>query len=112
MPRTKFTLGEKEMPTHWYNIQADLPQPLPPVFGPTGKPATPGDFTPLFAMEIIKQEMTTERWIEIPEEVQDIYKLWRPTSLFRAWRLEKALDTPARIFYKYEGTSPPGSHKP
>ncbi len=111
--RTKFTLDEEEMPKYWYNIQADLPEPLPPVLHPaTGKPVGPDDLTPLFPMELIKQEVSTERWIEIPEEVRDIYRLWRPTTLFRAHRLEKALDTPAKIFYKYEGSSPPGSHKP
>jgi len=111
--RTKFSLDESQIPTHWYNIQADLPQPLPPVLHPgTKKPIGPQDLAPLFAMELIKQEVSTERWIEIPEEVRDIYRLWRPTNLFRAYRLEKALDTPAKIFYKYEGTSPPGSHKP
>ncbi len=113
MERTKFTLDETEIPTHWYNIQADLPKPLPPVLHPgTGNPVTPDDLAPLFPMELIKQEVSTERWIEIPEEVRDVYQLWRPTTLFRAHRLEKALDTPAKIFYKYEGTSPPGSHKP
>jgi len=113
MERTKFTLDEKDIPTKWYNIQADLPKPLPPVLHPgTGKPVGPADLAPLFPMELIKQEVSTERWIEIPEEVRDVYKLWRPTPLFRAHRLEKALDTPAKIFYKYEGGSPPGSHKP
>jgi len=111
--RTKFTMDENEVPTQWYNIQADLPEPLPPVLHPgTGKPIGPEDLAPLFPTELIKQEVSTERWIDIPEEVQDIYRLWRPTTLFRAHRLEKALDTPAKIFYKYEGTSPPGSHKP
>ncbi len=111
--RTKFVLDEEEIPKQWYNIQADLPKPLPAVLNPaTGKPVTPDDLAPLFPMELIKQEVSTERWIEIPEEVRDIYRLWRPTTLFRAHRLEKALDTPAKIFYKYEGTSPPGSHKP
>jgi len=111
--KMKFVLDEKEIPTQWYNIQADLPEPLPPVLNPaTGKPLTADDLTPLFPMELIKQEVSTERWIEIPEEVRDIYRLWRPTTLFRAHRLEKALDTPAKIFYKYEGSSPPGSHKP
>ena len=111
--KTKFVLDEKEIPTQWYNIQADLPEPLPPVLNPaTGKPITPDDLTPLFPIELIKQEVSTERWIEIPDEVRDIYRLWRPTTLFRAHRLEKALDTPAKIFYKYEGSSPPGSHKP
>ena len=111
--RTKFMLDEEEIPESWYNIQADLPEPLPPVLHPaTAKPITPDDLAPLFPMELIKQEVSTERWIEIPEEVRDIYRLWRPTTLFRAHRLEKVLDTPAKIFYKYEGTSPPGSHKP
>jgi tryptophan synthase beta chain len=111
--RTKFVLDEEEIPTHWYNILADLPEPLPPILHPgTGKPVGPDDLAPLFPMELIKQEVSTERWIEIPEEVRDIYRLWRPTTLFRAHRLEKQLDTPAKIFYKYEGMSPPGSHKP
>ena len=111
--QTKFVLDESEIPTQWYNIQADFPEPLPPVLHPgTGKPIGPQDLAPLFPMELIKQEVTAERWIDIPEEVRDIYTLWRPTTLFRAHRLEKALDTPAKIFYKYEGTSPPGSHKP
>lgn len=111
--RTKFVLDEEEMPTQWYNIQADLPEPLPPVLHPaTGNPIGPEDLAPLFPMELIKQEVSTERWIDIPDEILDVYRLWRPTTLFRAHRLEKALDTPARIFYKYEGTSPPGSHKP
>ena len=111
--RTKYVLDEKDIPQQWYNIQADLPEPLPPPLHPgTGKPLTPDDLAPLFPMELIKQEVSTERWIEIPEEVLDVYRLWRPTPLFRAHRLEKVLDTPARIFYKYEGVSPPGSHKP
>jgi len=111
--RTKFILDENEMPTSWYNIQADLPEPLPPVLHPaTGKPVTADDLKAIFPMELIKQEVSLERWIEIPDEVQEIYRLWRPTTLFRAHRLEKALDTPAKIFYKYEGMSPPGSHKP
>jgi len=111
--RTKFTLDEEEIPEQWYNIQADLPKPLPPQLHPvTKKPLNPDDLAPLFPMELIKQEVSTERWIDIPDEVREVYKLWRPTALFRAHRLEKALDTPAKIFYKYEGTSPPGSHKP
>jgi len=111
--RTKFILDEKELPTQWYNIQADLPEPLPPALHPiTGKPLAPEDLAPLFPMELIKQEVSQERWIDIPDEVREILKLWRPTVLYRAWRLEKALDTPAKIFYKYEGSSPPGSHKP
>ncbi|MBM2825123.1 MAG: trpB [Dehalococcoidales bacterium] len=113
MERTKFTLDEKEMPTRWYNILPDLPEPLPPVLHPgTGKPVTPQDLAPLFPMALIMQEFSPERYIEIPEEIQNIYRIWRPTVLHRAYRLEKALDTPARIFYKYEGTSPAGSHKP
>jgi len=113
MERTKYVLDEGKMPTSWYNIQADLPEPLPPPLHPgTGQPLGPQDLAPLFPMELIKQEVSQERYIEIPEEVRDIYKLWRPTTLFRARRLEKALDTPAKIYYKYEGTSPPGSHKP
>jgi len=111
--RTKYTLDEKEMPRYWYNIQADFPEPLPPPLHPgTKEPLGPQDLAPLFPMELIKQEVSTERWVEIPDEVIDVYKLWRPTTLFRARRLEKYLDTPAKIFYKYEGTSPPGSHKP
>lgn len=105
-------LDQKDMPDKWYNIQADLPEPLPPVLHPgTGKPIGPEDLAPLFPMELIKQEVSTERWIEIPDEVQDIYRTYRPTVLHRAYNLEKALDTPARIFYKYEGTSQAGSHK-
>jgi len=111
--RTKFTLDEKEMPRYWYNIQADLPEPLPPVLHPaTGKPVTPDDLAPLFPMELIKQEVSQERYIEIPEELLAVYRTWRPTVLHRAYRLEKALDTPAKIFFKYEGTSQAGSHKP
>lgn len=110
---TKFILQEKDMPTAWYNIQADLPVPLPPVLHPgTKQPIGPADLAPLFPMELIKQEVSTERYIDIPEEVQEIYKLWRPSPLYRATRLEKLLDTPAKIYYKYEGVSPAGSHKP
>ena len=83
--RTKFTLDENEIPTRWYNILADLPEPLPPILHPgTGKPVGPDDLAPLFPMELIKQEVSTEQWIDIPEEVRDIYRLWRPTTLFRA----------------------------
>ena len=113
MSITKITLEEQEMPTSWYNVLPDLPVPLPPAINPaTGKPATPDDLKPIFPMALIEQEVSQERYIEIPEEVQEIYKLWRPTPLYRAYRLEKALDTPARIFYNYEGVSPAGSHKP
>jgi len=110
---TKFQLPESEIPTHWYNIAADLPKaPPPPLHPGTHQPLGPADLAPLFPMELIKQEVSTERHIEIPEEVRDVYRLWRPTPLVRAWRLEKALDTPAHIYFKYEGTSPVGSHKP
>ncbi|HEY93050.1 MAG TPA: TrpB-like pyridoxal phosphate-dependent enzyme, partial [Dehalococcoidia bacterium] len=113
MERSMWFLDQKDMPTHWYNIQADLPEPLPPTLNPmTKEPVTPEFMHVLFPMECIKQEVSTERWIEIPEEVREVYKTWRPTVLHRARRLEKALDTPAKIFYKYEGTSQAGSHKP
>ena len=111
MERTKYVLDEKDMPSSWYNIQADLPEPLPPLLHPATKQPTILP-PPLFCDELNKQEFSKERWIEIPEEVQDIYRTWRPTTLHRAYRLEKALDTPARIFFKYEGTSQAGSHKP
>jgi len=111
MERTKFILDEKDMPTSWYNIQADLPEPLPPLLHPGTKEPTILP-PPLFVEALNEQEFSKERWIEIPEEVQEIYRTWRPTILHRAHRLEKALDTPAKIFYKYEGTSQAGSHKP
>jgi tryptophan synthase beta chain len=110
---TKYLLPESEIPTIWYNIAADLPAPLAPVLHPgTGAPIGPGDLAPLFPMALIGQEVSTEREIEIPGPVREIYRLWRPTPLYRAWRLERALDTPARIYYKWEGVSPAGSHKP
>ncbi len=113
MDETKILLSEKEMPRAWYNIQADLPKPLPAVLHPgTGKPIGPQDLAVLFPMELIKQEVSQERYIDIPEPVLEVYKLWRPTPLYRAKRLERALDTPAQIYYKYEGVSPVGSHKP
>jgi tryptophan synthase beta chain len=109
----KYTLTEEQIPRAWYNLQADLPAPLPLVLHPgTGQPITPSDLEPLFPMELIEQEVSTERFIDIPVPVRDIYRQWRPTPLYRARRLERALDTPARIFYKYEGVSPSGSHKP
>jgi tryptophan synthase beta chain len=112
MSLTKITLEEKEMPTRWYNIQADMPNIPKPALNPqTLQPLTGPDLAVIFPMELIMQEVSTERWIDIPEEVQQILKLWRPAPLFRAHRLEKALDTPARIYYKYEGVSPAGSHK-
>ena len=108
----KVVLDESEMPTHWYNIVADLPSSPPPHLHPaTQQPLGPEDLTPLFPMGLIEQEASTERWIEIPQEVHDIYRLWRPSPFFRARRLEAALSTPARIYYKYEGASPVGSHK-
>jgi len=114
MERSMFFLDQKDMPTHWYNVQPDLPEPLPPTLNPiTKEPATPEFMHALFPMECILQEVnTTDRYIEIPDEVLEIYRTWRPTVLHRAYRLEKALDTPAKIFYKYEGTNQAGSHKP
>lgn len=109
----KYLLSEDRIPKHWYNLMADLPQPPPPVLHPgTKQPVGPDDLAPLFPMSLILQEVATERQIEIPNPVRDIYRQWRPTPLFRARRLEQVLDTPARIFYKYEGVSPAGSHKP
>jgi tryptophan synthase beta chain len=111
--RTKFILDEDHIPRHWYNIAADLPVPAPPVLHPgTGEPIGPGDLAPLFPMELIKQVVSQDRYIEIPDEVRDAYTLYRPSPLYRAHRLEKALGTPAHIYYKYEGGSPSGSHKP
>ncbi len=112
---TKYLLDESQLSEAWYNVQADLPSPLSPPLNPgTGQPIGPEDLAPLFPMELIKQEVSQERYIEIPQAVQDVYRLWRPTPLFRARGLEKALDLPERvkIFYKYEGVSPSGSHKP
>jgi tryptophan synthase beta chain len=109
----KFLLGEREIPTHWVNLMADLPGEAPPPLHPgTKEPAGPDDLSPLFPMALIMQEVSAEPLIEIPEQVRDAYKLWRPTPLYRARRLERALDTPAHIYYKYEGVSPAGSHKP
>lgn len=110
---TKILLDENEIPKKWYNIQADLKTPLdPPMHPQTKKPVGPADLEPIFPKELIRQEMCQDRYIDIPEEVRDIYTLWRPSPLFRAHRLEKILKTPAKIYYKYEGVSPPGSHKP
>ena len=109
----KYLLDEERIPRAWYNVQADLPAPLPPVLRPgTGEPVGPDDLAPLFPMALIAQEVSTEREIDIPEPVRDIYRQWRPTPLYRARRLEEALGTPAKIYYKYEGVSPAGSHKP
>ena len=108
----RFELPQSDIPRQWYNIQADLPRPLPPVLHPgTHQPVGPQDLAPFFPMALIMQEVSQDRFIDIPDEVREIYKLWRPTPLMRAYRLEKALDTPAHIYYKYEGVSPSGSHK-
>ena len=111
--RRKFLLEEKDIPENWYNIVADMPnKPLPPLHPGTKEPIGPESLAPLFPMELIKQEVTTEKYVPIPDEVRNIYSIWRPTPLYRAYGLERALDTPAKIYYKYEGTSPTGSHKP
>lgn len=109
----KITLSENEIPTHWYNVVADMPnKPLPPLNPGTHEPIGPEALAPLFPMELIKQEVSQEQHIEIPDEVRDIYSMWRTTPMYRAYNLEKALDTTAKIYYKYEGVSPSGSHKP
>src|SRR2546430_15380536 len=110
---TKFVLDESELPRQWSNLRSDMPTALQPVLHPgTGQPVGPDDLAPLFPMELIGQEVSEEAEIAIPEEILDLYSLWRPTPLFRARRLEGAIGTRSRIFYKYEGVSPPGSHKP
>ncbi|MGQ9540214.1 MAG: TrpB-like pyridoxal phosphate-dependent enzyme [Armatimonadota bacterium] len=110
---THFVLSQSDIPTHWYNILTDLPEPLPPPLHPaTQQPIKPEDMLPIFPEPLVMQEFSPERWVEIPEPVREIYALWRPTPLLRAVRLEKALQTPAHIYYKYEGVSPAGSHKP
>lgn len=111
--RKRVELAEDELPRAWYNIQADLPTPLDPPLNPqTLEPLMPEDLEPIFPKELIRQEASTERWIKIPEDVLEVYRMWRPTPLYRAERLEEFLRTPARIYYKWEGVSPPGSHKP
>src|SRR2546425_5208472 len=111
--QTKFLLNESEIPRRWYNVAADMPTAPQPVLHPgTGQPVGPDDLAPLFPMELIRQEVSEEPEIAIPEEVLELYSLWRPTPLYRARRLEEAIGTRSRIFYKYEGVSPPGSHKP
>lgn len=111
--QTKILLPEDRIPKRWYNIIPDMPGPLAPVINPrTLQPVTPDDMLAIFPMPLIEQEVSSERWIEIPEEVREIYRLWRPAPMFRAHRLEAALGTPAKIYYKYEGGSPAGSHKP
>ncbi|MBF0271726.1 MAG: TrpB-like pyridoxal phosphate-dependent enzyme [Magnetococcales bacterium] len=112
MDDVKILLDESEIPKQWYNVAADLPTPLPPPLGPDGQPIGPDALAPLFPEALIEQEMSTQRWIPIPEPVRDIYRQWRPAPMFRARQLERALGTPARIYYKYEGVSPAGSHKP
>ncbi len=113
MKQMKYLLDENEIPKAWYNIQADLPTPMDPPLNPaTKEPIGPEALSRIFPMELIKQEVSQERWINIPEEVRDVYRIWRPSPLYRALRLEKALKTPAKIYYKWEGVSPPGSHKP
>jgi len=107
----KILLSEAEIPTHWYNIMADLDNVQPPLHPATKKPVGPADLQAIFPMGLIEQEASRERWIEIPDEVRELYRMWRPSPLYRARRLEKLLDTPAKIFYKYEGTNPSGSHK-
>ncbi|MEZ5038837.1 MAG: TrpB-like pyridoxal phosphate-dependent enzyme [Saprospiraceae bacterium] len=113
MKNRKILLTEKEIPEKWYNIIADMPnKPLPPLHPGTKEPIGPDALAPLFPMALIQQEVTADKWVDIPEEVRDVYKMWRPTPMYRAYNLEKALDTPAKIYYKYEGVSPSGSHKP
>ncbi len=113
MQETKIVLPDREIPRQWYNIMADMPNlPKPPLHPGTKQPVGPQDLSAIFPMALIEQEVSTQRWIEIPEEVMDIYSLWRPSPLYRAHRLETTLGTPARIYYKYEGVSPAGSHKP
>src|ERR687894_1540631 len=110
---TKYLLSESDVPTHWVNLLPDLPgEPLPPLSPQTGEPAGPGDLTPIFPMGLIEQEVSAEPEIEIPEEVRDVYKRWRPSPLYRARAFERELDTPAHVYFKYEGVSPAGSHKP
>ena len=110
--KVKVPLFEKEMPRKWYNLAADLPSPMNPPLGPNGKPISPDMLAPVFPMNLIEQEVSQERWIDIPEEILDLLYRWRPTPLHRATYLEQALGTPARIYYKNESVSPPGSHKP
>lgn len=113
MQKTKIILDENDIPRKWYNILPDMPTPLSPPLSPaTNEPIGPKDLSPLFPMELIKQEVSQDRFIPIPDEIRDIYALWRPSPLYRAHRLEAVLKTPARIYYKYEGVSPAGSHKP
>ncbi len=112
MTPLRVPLDQNDIPTHWYNIVADFKNPPLPPLGPDGNPVGPDKMSAIFPMPLLEQEMSGERWIPIPDEVRQIYALWRPSPLCRALRLEQALGTPAKIFYKYEGVSPAGSHKP
>ena len=112
MPDTKILLDESEIPTHWYNVVADMPNKPSPPLGPDGNPVGPDKMLAIFPMSLLEQEMSGERWIPIPDAVREAYRIWRPSPLFRAHRLEKMIGTPAKIYYKYEGVSPAGSHKP
>ncbi len=112
MSKTKILLDESEIPTHWYNVIADMPNPPTPPVGPDGQPLPPEALGVIFPGALLEQEMSAERWIPIPEAIREVYQLWRPAPVFRASRLERQIDTPARIYYKYEGMSPAGSHKP
>src|SRR5690349_7957755 len=112
MQQVKILLDESDIPDHWYNVVADMPTAPAPPLGPDGKPIGPAALAAIFPGPIIEQEVSRERWIAVPEPVREIYRQWRPSPLFRALRLEQALGTPARIYYKYEGVSPAGSHKP
>ncbi|MCK5350208.1 MAG: pyridoxal-phosphate dependent enzyme, partial [Desulfobacula sp.] len=113
MKTKKFVLSDQDMPRRWYNIMADMPTPMEPPRHPgTGQPLEADDLAAIFPMNLIEQEMSTDRWIDIPEEVLEKYSIWRPSPLYRARGLEKALDTPAKIYFKNEGVSPAGSHKP
>jgi len=112
MSQVKILLDENEIPKQWYNVVADMPNPPTPPLGPDGKPIGPEALTAIFPMSLIEQEVSNQRWIDIPEPVREAYRMWRPSPLFRAVHLEKALGTPAKIYYKYEGVSPAGSHKP
>ena len=109
----KVFLSEDDLPREWYNIAADMPNPMPPPLHPgTGQPVGPDDLAPIFPMNLIEQEVSQERWIKIPEEVLDVLRIWRPSPLYRAENFEKLLNAPVKIYYKNEGVSPPGSHKP
>ncbi|MCV6639354.1 TrpB-like pyridoxal phosphate-dependent enzyme [Candidatus Albibeggiatoa sp. nov. NOAA] len=112
MSQTKILLDESEIPTHWYNVIADMPNPPAPYLAPNGQPIKPEMMEAIFAPDLVEQEVSTERWIQIPDEVREAYRLWRPAPLYRAHRLEEYLGTPAKIYFKYEGVSPAGSHKP